>query len=227
MADGERARAREYLIAHPGAPTREVAQAVGCSPRTVASARGDLRFKGLAGPAYGDRRTKVVKPAEAIEKAADGVLDVQTTADLNKVVADELAKDDASLGEVDMEKLKRVLWRVVNRNADDRIVVAAAGTLARIKQETDARPLGVSKPMTEAAAIDRLSMLFKPLDLPIVFKAMLAAFPAASIMSHIMEWLNGLRGENGGTTADVEVGTVVGTTAAAGPSGHAGNPTQA
>jgi hypothetical protein len=176
--------------------------ALGVSMRTVSNVRAGLRAEGMP-PAWGDRKNKTVVPAVAIQKATEGTFDVQTTSDLNKAVGLELEREaaanaaaDAELGpdgEVDIPKLKRVLWRVVYRNTDDRIVVAAASALARIQQEADARPVGPQKPVTKSEVLDRLSMLFRPVGIAYVFEAMLNTFGANALIEVFMGWINDAR----------------------------------
>lgn len=176
----ERRRAREFLIAYPTATNNQVMDAVPCSMRTVSHARAEIRRAAGVVP-YGDRRhspKKIVNATETVTKATEGVFDTQTTSDLNSAVETELVREaaanaaaDADLGidgEIDLGKLKRMLWRVVHRNADDRIVVAAASALARIQQEASARALGPGKPLTKREAKDRLLMLFKAVGIDVV-----------------------------------------------------------
>lgn len=178
-----RALARDYILAHPDANNAEVMEAVPCSMRTVTNARAELRAQGMGKQAFGDRRHHPkVNPVTAVNRATEGTFDTQTTADLNSAVAKELARErlaneaaDAELGpdgEIDLAKLKRVLWRVVYRNTDDRIVVAAASAVARIQQEANARPLGAGKPMTRAEAIERLILMFRAVGATIVIEAL-------------------------------------------------------
>lgn len=190
---------REYILLHPTAKNAEVMNALGVSMRTVSNVRAELRAQGMP-PAWGDRKNKRVNAQQTIARATEGTFDVQTTADLNKAVGLELEREaaanaaaDAELGpdgEVDIAKLKKVLWRVVHRNSDDRIVVAAASALARIQQEANARPLGPQKPVTKTDALDRLSMLFRPVGIGLVFEAMLKTFGIPDVMGVFMEWLN-------------------------------------
>lgn len=205
QSDKLKLQVREYILLHPQAKNAEVMDALGVSMRTVSNVRADLRAQGMP-PAWGDRKTKPAKKVNAqqtIAAATEGTFDVQTTADLNKVVGLELEREaaanaaaDAELGpdgEVDIAKLKRVLWRVVHRNVDDRIVVAAASALARIQQEADARPLGPQKPMSKDEARARLKMLFLPVGIKLVFEAMLESFGASALVEVFMGWLNGIR----------------------------------
>lgn len=171
-------RTKEYLLLHPTASDHEVMVAMNVSMKTVSNARHELVSLGKIPPSAYDRKTvkRTVRPAEAISKATEGTFDVKTTADLNAAVDEELRKRAEDItgieGEVDIGKLKRVLWKVVHRNLDDRIVVAAASALARIQQEADARPLGPGKPLTKADAIDRLIMLFKACGVNLVVEAL-------------------------------------------------------
>lgn len=180
--DEHKARAKTYLLNHPGASNAQVCTSCHVSIRTVTNARAELLSENLIPPAYGDNKSKKVNAAETIEAASSDVFDVKTTSDLNKAVAEEMAKEairhaaadaaaDAELtatGEIDVAKLKKVLWRVVHRNTDDRIVVAAASALARIQQEANARPLGPGKPMTRSEAKSRLLMLLKACGIDLV-----------------------------------------------------------
>ena len=185
--DNHRERAKQYLLTHPNATNRDVREACSVSTRTVTNARADLIAENLAPPAWGDHKkpgegTKLVNPIAAVESVSKDVFDVKTTSDLNAEVAKELAREqamnaqaDAELtpdGEIDVAKLKKVLWRVVYRNTDDRIVVAAASALARIQAEAQQRAPGPGKPMTEIEAIDRLLMVLNAVGANIVMKTL-------------------------------------------------------
>jgi hypothetical protein len=209
QSDQLRLQVREYILLHPAAKNAEVMNELGVSMRTVSNVRAELRAQGMP-PAWGDRKNKPkVNPEKAIAHATEGTFDVATTADLNKAVGFELereaaakaaadAQTDSELGpdgEIDIGKLKKVLWRVVRRNTDDRIVVAAASALARIQQEANQRPLGPQKPMTKADALGRLSMVFKPVGIALVFEATLKTFGVTEVIRVFMEWLNDARKE--------------------------------
>lgn len=202
QSDTLRLQVREYILLHPACKNAEVMDALGVSMRTVSNVRAELRAQGMP-PAWGDRKNqpaKKVNAEQAIVRATEGTFDVQTTADLNKAVGLELEREaaanaaaDADLGpdgEVDIAKLKRVLWRVVHRNTDDRVVVAAASALARIQQEANARPLGPQKPVTKADVLARLDLLHRPLGIGLVFESILKTFGATALVAVFMEWLN-------------------------------------
>lgn len=191
QTDALRTQVREYIIAHPEAKNADVMEATGCSMRTVSNVRALLRAEGAI-PAAGDKRHAAprVDPTQVIGDAGVGTFDPITGVDLTRAVGASLGEDVGADGTVEIDKLKKVLWRVVRTNRDDRIVVAAAGTLARIKQEESARPLGPGPPMTEDDAVERLVLLYRPVGLKIVFAALVKAFKAIEIVNTFMGWLN-------------------------------------
>lgn len=164
--------ARDYIVRNPNASNVEVAKETGASLRTVSSARKELREMGLVKPAYGDRGQSgpPVAPSVLPDSTRD-VMDVQSHADLTAAVEAELnRKADEALasGEFNVAELKKILWKVMHRNTDDRIVVAAASALARIQAEADSRPLGPGKPMTRTEAKARLKMLLQACGISLV-----------------------------------------------------------
>lgn len=166
-------KVRQYLLEHPEAKNTDVMLALGVSQRTVSTVRAELRDEGGV-PAAGDKRhaSPRVDPAAAVTGAAAGAFDVQTTSDLNRAVGASIGDGDFNEdGTIDILKLKRALWRIVRTNRDDRIVVAAAGTLARIQQEANSRPLGPGKPLTRDDAVARLIALFKAVGINVVLEA--------------------------------------------------------
>ena len=205
QSDQLKLQVREYILLHPNAKNAEIMDKLGVSMRTVSNVRAELRAQGMP-PAWGDRKTippKKVNATETVARATEGTFDVQTTADLNKAVGIELEREaaanaaaDAELGpdgEIDISKLKRILWRVANRNVDDRIVVAAASALARIQAEANARPPGPQKPMTRGEAFSRLSMLFHPIGIKDVFEAVVRTFGVSAVLEIVLRWVSEIK----------------------------------
>lgn len=160
---------RDYIVRNPSASNNEVAQQTGASLRTVTYARGELRRLGIGKPAYGDRGQSA-KPAGTV-LAPEGEYEVQTHADLKAAVEADLrgeSGDDSELPEFTIPALKKSLWRVMHRNSDDRVVVAAASALARIQSDIDARPLGPGAPMTKADVKVRLKRILSAVGLNLV-----------------------------------------------------------
>lgn len=206
----ERSAAKEYLKLNPKATNAEVMEAIDCSLRTVSYARSDLAAEGIERKGSGDRRPRRVNAQAAITAATSDTFDVATTADLNKAVGQELTKEaareerekkreaaanaaaDAELGpdgDVDVNKLKRVLWRVVYRNTDDRVVVAAASAIARIQAEASERTKGAGKPLTRKDAVDRLVMMFEATGIKLVIEAIQQWIGLAVLVDAINDWI--------------------------------------
>jgi len=177
MVANQIALARDYIVRNPKATNYEVARETGCSLRTVTSARAELRRLGLVAPAFGDRGQSHRRDEAARENSSSPSepFDIDTAADLNAAVEAERARGkeaDDDLGEMTPAELKKMLWRVVKRNTDDRVVVAAASALGRIQADLEARPLGPGNPMTKADAKARLKMLFNACGLPLVLEVL-------------------------------------------------------
>jgi hypothetical protein len=184
---GDRERAKEYLLANPQATNRDASSAVGCSPRTVGYARAELVGSGQLPPAWGDHKSNVAKrrqsrtsadtpsPISVTSGAAEGTpFDTQSTADLNAALARQPDWQDIEAEDIDISKLKRILWRIARTDPDNRIRTQAIWTLTRIQNDMDDRPLGPGQPRTKADIIDRLLLLFEGVGAGIVVEAMQA-----------------------------------------------------
>lgn len=190
MATRERERAKEYLLANPTATNRDAAAAVGCSPRTIGYARAELVNAGLIPPAWGDHKSDANRRQvrvsadtlpQVVEPPPEGTpFDTQSTVDLNAAISKQLTEgaqyrmhlDDIDTEEIDIEKLKRILWRIARTEPDNRIRTSAIWTLTRIQQDINARPLGPGVPRTKADIIDRFLQLFEGVGPAVVIEAM-------------------------------------------------------
>jgi len=184
MAIDTRQRAKEYLLANPTATNKDAAASVGVSLRTIGYARAELVNAGLIPPAWGDHKSKVTKGKSARVKAsvltrtasaAEGTpFDTDTTSDLNARVAEQSLSDDIDDEEIEISKLKRILWRIARTDSDNRIRTSAIWTLTRIQQDMDERPLGPGVPRNKADSIARLLDIFDGCGAAIVIEAMQA-----------------------------------------------------
>jgi hypothetical protein len=189
----QRDSARDYLIANPTATNADVARYLGISSRTVGYARSELMTEGRIPPAWGDHKSPFVKKKNTlnlVETATEGTpFDTQTTSDLNAAVANALSheSEEVPLGgdtlrgrvldefdteEMEVSKLKRILWRIARTDLDNRIRTSAIWTLTRIQQDMDERSLGPGLPKTKSDIINRLLQLFDGVGAAIVIEAM-------------------------------------------------------
>lgn len=182
----QRLQAKEYLLAHPEATNRDVRSSVGCAYRTITKARAELVEKGLIPPAWADhhvavRSNRPPNPIPAVERAAeDTPFETSSTADLERAISDHSRRPDETdyfAGieddeEIDFGKLRRILWRVANRDRDPRIRTQAIWTLTRMQQDVSDRPLGPGVPRTRQQIVDRLILLFEGAGADVVVDAM-------------------------------------------------------
>ncbi len=192
MARDRRSEVKQWLLGHPTATNKDVAASLGVSERTVGYARAELVAAGSIPPAWGDHKSGAAKkkldPAatvtQALGAAAEGSpFDTQSTADLDQAVAKaagtSVPKPDLDLideEEIDISKLKRILWRIARTDPDNRIRTQAAWTLTRIQNDIDDRPLGPGKPMKRADVVNRLVELYEGAGVGVVIESLMIFF---------------------------------------------------
>lgn len=174
-------RIRFHFTKNPTATNKEVVEAVKCSSRMVSYVRAQMVKEGILQPAWGDhksstRKKEGVSSIEKVGKAAEGTpFAVENTADLNEAIARatrDAREADHDSDEIDLQVLKRILWKIARTDPDNRIRTQAIWTLTRVQQEVSERALGPGNPMTEEGAIDRLLLLFKGVGPETVIKAL-------------------------------------------------------
>lgn len=195
MASDRRAEVKQWLLAHPTATNRDVAASLGVSLRTVGYARAELVSAGAVPPAWGDHKSPAAKKAktldpsaglpETLAAAAEGSpFDTQSTADLDAAVAKAVVAPTPTVGpvdlideeEIDISKLKRILWRIARTDPDNRIRTQAAWTLTRIQNDIDDRPLGPGKPLKRADVVNRLVELYEGAGVGVVIESLMIFF---------------------------------------------------
>lgn len=179
-------RVREYLLEHPEATNRDVRDDLVVSIRLITRVRAKMVEEGLLPPAWGDhfaaeRARRRANPIPEVEEAAkDTPFETASTADLERAIdanAKQSNTTDYFAGieddeEIDFGKLRRILWRVANRDKDPRIRTQAIWTLTRMQQDVSDRPLGPGIPRTRQSILDRLLLLFEGVGADVVVEAM-------------------------------------------------------
>lgn len=176
----QRERAKTYLLEHPQATNKDVAASLGVAPRTVGYARAELVNSGLIPPAWGDHKSakrrmkrRAIVPTDKVVSATEGTpFETQNTTDLNKAVVSALPDLLDEEEEIDIGRLKRILYRIAKMNPDDRIRTQAVWTLTRIQQDMSERPLGPGLPRTKAEIVARLLQLFEAVGAAVVIETM-------------------------------------------------------
>lgn len=191
MAKGtDRDRAKEFLLANPQATNKDAAASVGVSVRTIGYARAELVNAGHLPPSWGDHKSPVAKGrhirtsadvSTQTQKAAEGTpFDTESTADLNAAVAAQtgtalpLDFSDIEDEEIDIGRLKRILWRIARTDPDNRIRTQAIWTLTRIQHDMEERPPGPGAPRTKAEIVARFLDMFDAVGPAVVIEAMQA-----------------------------------------------------
>ena len=197
-----RATIKKYLLEHPDASNSQVGTALGASRRTIEYARADLVDDGLAPEAWLVNRKFVPKaylaesatlkklPAGSLPnfspvytKAVGGNPAAKTAEQLiapfTPLASEDLyrllaAGDDV---EIDDEKtrvamLKQLRLMSFDASLHQSIRMSAMDLYNKLKESARGQTIGPGKPLTHAAALDRLMLLFKAIGPELVIEAM-------------------------------------------------------
>lgn len=174
----ESERVTTYLTENPQATNKDVMVACDVAPATVSRVRKELVEKGMIPPAWGDRRSKNKRArVKHVTPPTDGTpFETQSPDELIAAVEaqakHDVAKDLDLDEEIDMKKLKRILWRIAQVDPDNRIRTQAIWTLTRVQAEVNEREAGPGVPMTKQQVIARLLDLFEGVGAGVIIEAM-------------------------------------------------------
>lgn len=184
----KRKQAAAYLREHPDASISEASRALGLSPRTVAYARKILVEQKILPPykrgvlepegeaAAPESPSSPVEQAVSPPKKNIGgtLLDAKALEELGGML------DRIEENEDDIESQKLMLRQVKRMAFDLRLHpdtrMSAMQLWTKLRDTVTSRTLGPGKPLTRAAAIDRLVMLFEAVGPELAVEAMYKAY---------------------------------------------------
>lgn len=219
----KQAKVAAFYARNPGATARDVAAACEVSLRLVSTVREEMVLKGICKPKL--RTTKVKPPVQTelpVPPPANTLLDGEQLATL-------AAGDMTDVEDADPETRKKMLRELrliaFTANLPDTRVMAMKAWFA-LKDMASAKDLGPGLPLTEEAAILRLSDMHTAAGFNISFKAITRAFSLSRIL-HAIEELFSRKEEPDVEASDKQAAAAGGTPGHAEAPGHEGGQAEA
>lgn len=163
---------KAYILANPAASNSEIVEKTGASARTVSYVRSTLRSEGTNEPS---KRSEAKSDGE--ELVIESVAEMLTPQTIKEMAVDPTFGADL----LDEDQIRTKLLQQVQRMAFDPQIgsqtkLDAIQVWVKLKDIARAATMGPGNPLTEAEAVDRLSMIMQGCGPTVTIKALDRAF---------------------------------------------------